>query len=180
MSSALSFGVGNFYNGATLINGGSIQAGSFNAFSPRSGVILANVSGASLDLNGFNQTSNPSLAVGPRRQCDSERRCDAHRGRPECPFNISNVDTRTTFAGQITGSGNITLTGGGVLTLANNTSSYTGQTNINSGTLVIGNMGQLGAGTSPIFVNGIASVNGLPGGTLVVQGGTIGLTFIAT
>ena len=44
----------NTYSGATNVNGGSLQAGAPNTFSPNSAVTVAN--GGTLDLNGFNQT----------------------------------------------------------------------------------------------------------------------------
>jgi autotransporter-associated beta strand protein len=179
MTSPLTFGVGNVYGGSTLINGGSLKAGSLNAFSANSDFGLANTAGAALDLNGFDQTiksfsgggvSGGNVILGGGATLTV--------GGPNVISNISNLGTRTTFGGQISGSGNLTLVGGGTLTLTNNTSTYTGQTNVNAGTLVISHMGQLGA-TSLVAVNGIATTQGLPGGTLVVQGGNgaTGLTF---
>jgi T5SS/PEP-CTERM-associated repeat protein/autotransporter-associated beta strand protein len=44
----------NTYSGATNVNGGVLQAGAPNTFSPNSAVTVAN--GGTLDLNGFNQT----------------------------------------------------------------------------------------------------------------------------
>ncbi len=53
--STLTFGTPNSYTGATLIEGGLLQAGNRNAFSPNSAVTLSNVAGAAMDLNGFDQ-----------------------------------------------------------------------------------------------------------------------------
>jgi len=62
-------------------------------------------------------------------------------------------------------------------TLTNAGNTFSGQVVINDGTLVINAMGELGTGTSQISVGGIATTVGLPGGALVVQGGTAGLNF---
>jgi outer membrane autotransporter protein len=49
----------NTYSGATEVNGGILQAGATNTFSPNSAVRVAG--GSTLDLNGFNQTLNNGL-----------------------------------------------------------------------------------------------------------------------
>src|SRR5262249_39022505 len=50
------------YTGATNVNVGTLRAGTTNTFSPNSAVIVA--SGATLDLNGFNQTIGSLAGVG--------------------------------------------------------------------------------------------------------------------
>jgi autotransporter-associated beta strand protein len=177
-STALTFGSANSYSGATIVNVGSIQGGSAGAFSGNSAYTLANVAGVSLDLNGFNQ-SVKALAGGGTTGGNVLLGGGAtlNVGGSNTISNIANSNIHTTFGGLISGTGNLTIAGGGSLTLTNNANSYSGQTNINAGTLVISNPGQLGTGTSPIVINGVASLSGLPGGALVVQGGTAGITF---
>ncbi|MDB6076203.1 MAG: hypothetical protein JWO89_3843, partial [Verrucomicrobiaceae bacterium] len=196
--SQLTFGTGSTYTGPTIVNGGILQAGSSSRFSlgtvtdsvaalPTSiggpfgigsAVSLANVAGAGLDVNGYTVTigslsgggaagGNLLLSNGGTLQVGGNNFLN----------NSSQITNRTSFGGLISGDGNLTLTGGGLLALTNNNSTFSGQVNINSGTLVISNMGQLGTGTSPIFVNGVNSTVGIPSGTLVVQGGLSGLTF---
>ncbi|OYW30112.1 MAG: hypothetical protein B7Z47_03990, partial [Chthoniobacter sp. 12-60-6] len=167
----------NTYTGATLINAGVLRAGSANAFSASSEVTLANVAGAALDINGFNQTIK-SLAGGGATGGDVLLSGGATLtiGGPNVIGNINYSNIHTSFGGLISGDGNLTFTGGGVIALTNNNNTYTGQTNVNAGTLVISNMGQLGA-TALVAVNGIASLSGLPGGMLIVQGGSAGLNF---
>jgi fibronectin-binding autotransporter adhesin len=53
----------NTYQGATTVNAGVLQAGSNTAFGNNSAVTLANIAGATLDLNGFNVAIG-SLAGG--------------------------------------------------------------------------------------------------------------------
>ncbi|OYW77349.1 MAG: hypothetical protein B7Z37_04700 [Verrucomicrobia bacterium 12-59-8] len=182
----------NSYTGATTINGGTLKAGvasqvtfgtfsnnTFQGFLQSSGAFglgsaVSIASGATLDLNGFNTTigalsgsgnlmltNGATLTVGGYNQAG----------------NISGAQLHTTFSGLISGTGNLVLTGSGTLALTNASNSFSGSVNINSGTLEISSMGQLGTGTGQISVNGSASTVGLPGGTLAVQGGSSGLTF---
>ena len=50
------------YTGATAVNVGTLQAGAVNAFSPFSAFTIA--SGATLDLNSFNQTIGSLAGAG--------------------------------------------------------------------------------------------------------------------
>jgi outer membrane autotransporter protein len=83
------------------------------------------------------------------------------------------VDTNgydVTFSGEVSGVGSLTKTGNGVLTLnANNT--YTGNTNVNAGTLAV----TADTSSSNFIVNnsGILSGNGTVGNTTVKNGGVI-------
>ena len=82
-----------------------------------------------------------------------------------------------TFAGQISGSGSLVLTGGSTLYLTNTANSYTGYTDILSGTLAVNNLGELGNSSLPIVVMGSANNSyPLPNGELILQGGSTGLT----
>jgi filamentous hemagglutinin family protein len=112
------------YTGSTVINGGTLQLGTNNVFSNTSAVTIANAAGATLDLNGFNDTINVisggggvggtiSLGAGTLTTGDS---------------------TSNTFAGVISGTGNIVKQGTGTWTLSGN-NTYSGLTTINAGTL---------------------------------------------
>ena len=70
------------------------------------------------------QTTHLSLASGVAMQLNDALTLDI-------------VGERSTIAGTITGSGNLTKTGGGTLTFSGTTSGYTGNVNINGGALAV-------------------------------------------
>lgn len=89
--------------------------------------------------------------------------------------NVSNSSSWSTFAGLLSGTGSIAITGGGVVYLTNSSNSYTGFTNVLGGTLVVSDMGQLGSSSTTVTVTGFNSAQA--GGALVVQGGISGVNF---
>jgi outer membrane autotransporter protein len=158
------------YTGATAVNAGMLQAGAANVFAPASAFTVA--SGATLNLNSFNQTIGSLAGAG-----------SVTLGSATLTTGADN--TNTTFSGAISGTGGVVKQGTGTFTLTG-VSSYTGPTNINAGTLVVN-----GALASSVFVNaggtlkGTGSIGGLtvgnggalsPGnsiGTLTVQGNLV-------
>jgi outer membrane autotransporter protein len=167
---ALTLAGASSYSGATAVNAGMLQAGAANVFAPASAFTVA--SGATLNLNGFNQTIGSLAGAG-----------SVTLGSATLTTGTDN--TNTTFSGAISGTGGVVKQGTGTFTLTG-VSSYTGPTNINAGTLVVN-----GALTSSVFVNaggtlkGTGSIGGLtvgnggalsPGnsiGTLTVQGNLV-------
>jgi autotransporter-associated beta strand protein len=130
------------YSGATNVSAGTLQAGNANVFSTTSAYTVA--SGAVLDLNNFSQTIGSLAGAG-------------NVGLGSAVLTTGSDNTSTTYSGIIAGTGGVTKTGTGTLTLSN-TSGYTGPTVVNGGTL---------------SVNGsIATSNGLD----VNNGGTVGGT----
>ncbi|NBX31019.1 hypothetical protein EBR04_11365, partial [bacterium] len=133
------------YTGSTTINAGTLRAGasgSGQAFGNLSAVTLANASGATLDLNGFNQTIG-SLAGGGV----SGGNVTLGTGT----LTTGGNNTSTSYAGVISGSGGLTKAGTGVLTLsAANT--FSGATTISAGQLQI-SAGNINS-SSGITVNG--------------------------
>mgnify|MGYP002129223042 FL=1 len=174
----------NSYTGATSILAGTLKAGNAYALSSGSALSLANVAGATLDLNGFNQSVGSlsgggalggNVVLGSGAVLTLGGALTSVVGGYSVNTNIANSSSWNTFAGLLSGSGSIAITGGGVVYLTNNNNSYTGFTNVLGGTLVVSNMGQLGASTTTINVAGVNS--SLAGGALVVQGGTTGINF---
>ena len=86
----------NTYTGATNVNAGTLQAGAANAFSPFSAFTVA--SGATLDLNSFNQTIGSLAGAG-----------NVTLGA--ATLTTGNDNTSTTFSGAISGTGGLTKSG---------------------------------------------------------------------
>jgi T5SS/PEP-CTERM-associated repeat protein/autotransporter-associated beta strand protein len=106
------------YSGETAVTAGTLQAGATNAFSPNSTV---NVSSAgTLALNNYNQvvgglTGSGAVTLG------------------SATLTVGNTAANT-FSGTISGTGGLTKTGSGLLTLTGD-NTYTGPTTIQQGTL---------------------------------------------
>ena len=117
----------NTYTGATTINAGTLRVAGGAAIADTSAVTLANVAGATLDLNGTNETIG-SLAGG------GAAGGNVTLGAGTLTTGIAN---NTTYTGVISGSGGLTKQGTGIFTLSGN-NTYTGATIINAGTLTLG------------------------------------------
>src|SRR5262249_41015267 len=116
----------NNYSGLTTVLAGTLRAGATNTFAQNSAVNIA--PGATLDLNGFNQSigtltggggSAVTLGAAPLRVGES---------------------SSSLFAGTISGTGDLTMSGltnATTLTLAGSTN-YSGATTVSSGVLHAG------------------------------------------
>jgi|GEM_PF-3734850 Uncharacterized protein with a C-terminal OMP (outer membrane protein) domain len=133
------------YTGDTVINQGAIRANSAaQTLATQSTYVLANASGATLDLNGNNQTIGGLSGGG------------ATGGAVTLgagTLTVGNNNASTSFAGAITGTGGLTKIGAGALTLSSDLG-YTGATLVSGGTLVVD--GQLAS--SGVTVNGADAV----------------------
>jgi len=123
-SGALTLGGNNTYGGATNINAGSVALGVSGALPSATAVTLANVAGAALDLNGFNQTIAALSGGG------------STGGNVLLTAGVLTVGdaTTTTFAGAMSGTGSLVKVGAGKLVLSGGYS-YTGSTTVSNGTL---------------------------------------------
>ena len=119
----------NTYTGPTLINGGTLTTGIANTIADSSAVTVA--SGATLALNGFNQIINELSGAGT-----------VDLG--SAVMTVQNTGS-TVFAGLVSGSGSVTKTGIGSLTLSG-ANTYRGGTMIAAGTLTATNGAALGTG----------------------------------
>ncbi|MFC5454926.1 beta strand repeat-containing protein [Prosthecobacter fluviatilis] len=158
----------NTYTGATNILAGTLRAGAAGAgtvFGVSSAVTLANVAGAVLDLNGFNQAVG-SLAGG------GITGGEVTLGSATLTLGGSNAST--VFAGVISGAGGALIkTGTGTLTLSG-TNTYTGLTTVSAGVLTVGSNTALGgtsAGTSVATGATLSLANGIK-----VTGETVGIS----
>jgi autotransporter-associated beta strand protein len=159
----------NTYTGATTVNAGTLRAGAAaggQAFGNLSALTMANTAGATLDLNGFDQTIG-SLAGG-----------GTTGGNVTIGVNnltLGGDNSSTLFGGAFTGTGNLTKVGNGTFTVTSQIPSLVTIT-ISAGTLQIGNGGTTGQTTSPSTVINNAtyvwdrSANITHGDTSVISG----------
>jgi autotransporter-associated beta strand protein len=164
----ITLGGANTYQGATTINSGVLRLAVGNDRLPTgTAVTLANVTGAALDLFGFNQQI-ASLSGG-----------GSTGGNVILGAGILTIsgNANTTFGGAISGDGGIVKSGNGTLTLTG-TSSFSSGITINSGA-VLANGPSNSTGTGTITVNNSATFGGTgAAGTtgvsvIVAEGGTI-------
>ena len=172
-------GANNTYAGTTTINRGTLQGGATNALPLNSIVVLANTSGAGLDLNGFNQVVG-SLSGG------GTLGGNVALGTGTLTIDGNNIST--TYSGAITGAGGLTIQGTGTFRLAGTNNTYFGTTTINSGTLQAGVMDALPSNSIVVMGNnasaaldlnnfdamiGSLSGGGTAGGTVSLGTGTL-------
>ncbi|MBV8778331.1 MAG: autotransporter-associated beta strand repeat-containing protein, partial [Alphaproteobacteria bacterium] len=127
----------NTYSGATMINGGVLQAGADNAFSPNSVVSVG--AGATLDLNGVNNTiaglnGSGSVTLG---------------FSPTAIGLTINPTVPSLFTGVISGGNGLNIGGSSTQTLTG-VNTYTGSTVINS-TLQLSGNGSIASSQGVIF-----------------------------
>jgi len=91
------------------------------------------------------------------------------------------IGTASDFTGVISGSGGVSVSGGGAVRLSNPSNDFTGITSVTAGTLVIADPAALGSGAGPIVVTGPAynsQINSFspnrstPGGQLLLSSGS--------
>ncbi|MGJ5205591.1 autotransporter domain-containing protein [Bradyrhizobium sp. HKCCYLR20261] len=155
------------YTGATTISAGTLQAGASGVLASASAFMIA--SGATLDLNGFDQAIGSLAGSGNVLLGAAMLTAGGNNGN-------------TSFSGAISGSGGFTKTGTGRMTLTG-TNNYTGATIVNGGVLEVA--GAI-TNTSGVTVNAGGTLMGAGlvdppmtvsinnGGTLAPGNGTAG------
>ncbi|NCW26296.1 MAG: hypothetical protein EBV84_13150, partial [Betaproteobacteria bacterium] len=98
----------NIYKGTTTLSGGTLRAGSTSAFGINSAVTISNAAGVTLDLNNLSQTIG-SLAGG------GTAGGEVKLGTATLTF--GGLGGNLTYAGTITGTGDLIKNGSGVQTL---------------------------------------------------------------
>jgi autotransporter-associated beta strand protein/T5SS/PEP-CTERM-associated repeat protein len=149
----LTLSAASSYGGATTVNAGTLQAGAVNAIAPMSAVTVAG--GATLALNGFNQTVGSLAGAGSVTLGTAL-------------LTAGGDNTSTAFSGAISGTGGLTKNGTGLLNMTG-ANTYTGLTTVNDGTLSVN-----GSLASAVTLNSGAVLSGtgrLAG--LMSNGGTI-------
>ena len=141
----------NTYTGPTTINAGTLRLQGGSAIADISAVSLANVAGATLDLNESTETIGSLAGGGP-----SGGTVTLGLGMLTAGGNNSS----TTYSGVISGAGGLVKAGTGTLTLGGN-NSYGGATTINTGTLrVAGGHGIGDASSVTVAAGATLSLNG--------------------
>ena len=161
----------NTYTGSSTVNGGILQAGAVNAFSPTSATLVN--TGGTLDLAGF---ANTILSLS-----DSGAPGGTLTNTGAATTLTFGNATSLTFNGNITGPLNLIKQGAGIETLAG-VNTYTGTTTINAGGIKAGSATALGNGSNfnlnanngtldlAGFSNTIGTLTGLAGS--IVQNST--------
>lgn len=148
-SGTLTLGGSNSYTGPTIINGGTLSISSNGNLGPAA-------TGAGLTLNGGTLNNTAAVSLDNAGANARAITIGASGGTVK-------TDATLTIPGQVSGSGTLTKTGAGTLQLnGNNGVSFSGSVQIAEGTVALG--GGQGNGT-----------NGLGGGSIVFQGGTLNL-----
>ena len=132
----------NTYSGLTTVTAGTLRAAVANTFSPNSAVAMGTATGATLDLNNFNQQI-PSLAGGA-----------ATGGNVllgSATLTLTGT-SNTTYSGVISGTGALHKTGSSVFTLAS-VNTYSGATTIDAGTLALSLNGSLSSSGAVVLNN---------------------------
>ncbi|MEI6712446.1 MAG: autotransporter-associated beta strand repeat-containing protein [Verrucomicrobiota bacterium] len=143
------FSGANTYTGATTITAGSLKAGVVtSAFGNNSAVTLSNVSGANLDITGFNNTIG-SLAGGGST--------GGNVTLGSATLTLGGNGTSTTFSGAITGSGGVSKTGIGTQ-IFSGANTYTGATTITAGSLKAGIVTSAFGNNSAVTLSNVAGV----------------------
>ena len=128
----------NTYSGITSINNGVLAVSSDDSLGTAPGTVTADslvLNGGTLQVGGVVLNANRGISLGTSG-------------------GTFTVDGSLTYAGVIAGTGSLTKSGAGKLTLTG-TNAYTGTTTINAGTLQLGNNGTTGSidSTSSIVNN---------------------------
>ena len=148
------------YATATNVAEGSIVAGNANVFSANSSYAVT--SGASLVLDNYNQAIGSLVGAGA-----------VDLG--SATLTTGNDNKSTTFSGVISGAGKLVKAGSGIQTLTG-TNLYSGGTNVDAGTLIVG-IGGVGSILGPVAVKSGARLGGsgtIGGNVTVLAGGTHG------
>lgn len=146
------------YTGATTFNGGTVAIESLQ----NSGVNSNLGAGSSLVFDGgalqyANTTTN----------ANSTRSVTLNAGGGT--LDVANAARTVTLSGVASGTGGLTKTGAGTLSLTNNTNSYTGATVVNGGVLTISGGNFNGGANSPIGFSPVVA----DASKLVLNGGTL-------
>jgi fibronectin-binding autotransporter adhesin len=147
----------NTYTGNTTINGGTLTIGAAGGLASGN-VILANTTGVSLNLNGFD--ANISVLAGGGTNGGGIALGSAN-------LTTGGGNLNTSYNGVISGTGGLEKIGTGNFSLAN-ANTFTGTTDLNGGTLTL-DFSQTGISPAGNIVSNSSALE-LDGGTLQLNG----------
>jgi len=149
----------NTYTGGTYNRGGTLRAGTTNAFSTGY-LAIDNSAGTSVDLNNFNTSVSYFYGGGA-----AGGNLDLGSATLTVTTGPSNA-AAANYAGVISGTGSLVKNGGGYEYLSGSSSTYTGTNTINAGYLQVAKLADGGAASS-------IGASGNGAGNLVLNGGTL-------
>jgi len=132
----------NTYTGTTTVSAGNLRFGANNVLSDSTAVTVS--SGATLNLANYSDTIGSLAGAGAVALGSGN-------------LTAGSNNTSTTFSGVISGTGSLTKSGTGTLTLSG-ANTYTGATNVNTGSLRLGASNIL-ANTTAVTVASGATLN---------------------
>lgn len=139
----LSLSADNTYTGDTFVTAGTLRLGTAAALPSSTALDVA--AGATFDLNTFSPSFGGITGSG-----------DVDLGSGT--LDLGGDDSSATFAGTLTGGGNLIKSGTGTLTF-DSANTYSGLTTVNAGTLAVTHASALGATSSGTVVNSGASLS---------------------
>lgn len=152
-SGTLTLNQANNYEGATIINGGTLLLIGSGALSNSATVSVA--SGATLDLGGRSQQIAGLNGAGIVTNSSGT-------------LTVNKASGSETFSGSIRGAGDFVKTGAGTFVLSGN-NSFGGTTTVNQGTLVV-NGTNSGLGSVTVAVGAILAGSGTINGQTIING----------
>lgn len=159
----------NTFKGSTVISGGTLRLD--GSLADTVAVLLADVAGATLDLNGNDETIG-SLSGG-----------GGNGGNVVLGAALLTLGdaSDTVYGGQISGTGGLTFVGSGSFTLSG-TNTYTGDTNVHNGELILN-----GSVSGDVLINNGGTLSGIgslagnlvnASGATVAPGNSIGILVV--
>jgi autotransporter-associated beta strand protein len=152
----------NTYTGGTTINGGSLRVRAVDTLPSAGAVVLADTAGAILDLSNLGYASY-SQTIG---SLSGGGNSGGNVALGSATLTVGDAND-TTFAGVISGTGNLVKQGSGALTLSA-VNTYSGTTTINAGKLVV--TGSTSASSAVDVSAGALGGTGTVGGAVTLSG----------